>query len=59
MIVIDVDNDFLDRLKLLAVLAFLHHHLQTWRASIIPLAAVPVSLIGTFAVMHLLGFSLN
>ena len=33
--------------------------LQTWRASIIPLAAVPVSLIGTFAVMHLFGFSLN
>jgi gold/copper resistance efflux pump len=33
--------------------------LQTWRASIIPLAAVPVSLIGTAAVMHLLGFSLN
>ncbi len=33
--------------------------LQTWRASLIPLAAVPVSLIGTFAVMHLLGFSIN
>ncbi|MDT0583687.1 efflux RND transporter permease subunit [Brumicola blandensis] len=33
--------------------------LQTWRASIIPLVAVPVSLVGTFAVMHLLGFSLN
>ena len=33
--------------------------LQTWRASIIPLAAVPVSLVGTFAVLHLLGFSLN
>jgi multidrug efflux pump len=33
--------------------------LQTWRASIIPLAAVPVSLIGTLAVMHLFGFSLN
>jgi len=33
--------------------------LQTWRASIIPLIAVPVSLIGTFAVMHLLGFGLN
>ena len=33
--------------------------LQTWRASIIPLVAVPVSLIGTFAVMFLLGFSLN
>jgi multidrug efflux pump len=33
--------------------------LQTWRASIIPLAAVPVSLVGTFAVMHALGFSIN
>jgi multidrug efflux pump len=33
--------------------------LQTWRASVIPLIAVPVSLIGTFAVMQLLGFSLN
>jgi multidrug efflux pump len=33
--------------------------LQTWRASVIPLAAVPVSLVGTLAVMHLFGFSLN
>ncbi|AZZ95247.1 multidrug efflux RND transporter permease subunit [Hahella sp. KA22] len=33
--------------------------LQTWRASIIPLVAVPVSLVGTFAVMYLFGFSLN
>lgn len=33
--------------------------LRNWRASIIPLMAVPVSLIGTFAVMHLMGFSLN
>ncbi|MCL1123551.1 efflux RND transporter permease subunit [Shewanella surugensis] len=33
--------------------------LQTWRASIIPLVAVPVSLIGTFTFMYLLGFSLN
>jgi multidrug efflux pump len=33
--------------------------LQTWRASVIPLIAVPVSLIGTFAVMHAFGFSLN
>src|SRR5436309_8836175 len=32
--------------------------LQTWRASIIPLAAVPVSLIGTFAVMLAFGFSI-
>src|SRR5882757_3919564 len=33
--------------------------LQTWRASIIPLIAVPVSVIGTFAVLYLLGFSIN
>jgi hydrophobe/amphiphile efflux-1 (HAE1) family protein len=33
--------------------------LQTWRASIIPLIAVPVSLIGTLGVMHLFGFGLN
>ena len=33
--------------------------LQTWRASFIPVVAVPVSLIGTFAVMHALGFTLN
>jgi multidrug efflux pump len=33
--------------------------LQSWRATIIPLIAVPVSLVGTFAVMTLLGFSLN
>jgi multidrug efflux pump len=33
--------------------------LQTWRASIIPLLAVPVSIVGTFAVMHIFGFSIN
>jgi multidrug efflux pump len=33
--------------------------LQTWRASIIPLVAVPVSIVGTFAVMYALGFSIN
>src|SRR5260370_5649125 len=33
--------------------------LQTWRASIIPLAAVPVSIVGTFAFLLLLGFSIN
>src|ERR1700690_725914 len=33
--------------------------LQTWRAAIIPLAAVPVSLVGTFGVMYLFGFGLN
>jgi multidrug efflux pump len=33
--------------------------LQTWRASIIPLLAVPISIVGTFAVMQLFGFSIN
>jgi len=42
-------------LVVLVVIIFL----QSWRASIIPLIAVPVSLIGTFAVMKVFGFSLN
>ncbi|MBR7539344.1 efflux RND transporter permease subunit, partial [Mycobacterium tuberculosis] len=42
-------------LVVLVVILFL----QTWRASIIPLIAVPISIIGTFAVMHLFGFSVN
>ncbi len=33
--------------------------LQSWRAAIIPILAIPVSLIGTFAVMQAIGFSLN
>jgi gold/copper resistance efflux pump len=39
----------------LVVLLFL----QNWRASLIPIAAVPVSLVGTLAVMHAAGFTLN
>jgi len=42
-------------LVVLVVIVFL----QTWRASIIPLVAVPVSIIGTFAVMYAFGFSIN
>ncbi|MBX3712918.1 MAG: multidrug efflux RND transporter permease subunit [Lysobacter sp.] len=42
-------------LVVLVVILFL----QTWRASIIPLLAVPVSVVGTFAVLHLLGYSIN
>ena len=33
--------------------------LQSWRSTIIPVVAIPVSLVGTFAVMQLIGFSLN
>jgi hypothetical protein len=42
-------------LVVIVVLVFL----QTWRASLIPLLAIPVSLIGTFAAMAAFGFSLN
>ncbi|HDZ9374071.1 TPA: multidrug efflux RND transporter permease subunit OqxB [Klebsiella pneumoniae] len=42
-------------LVVLVVILFL----QTWRASIIPLIAVPVSVVGTFSILYLLGFSLN
>ena len=42
-------------LVVLVVILFL----QTWRASIIPLLSVPVSIVGTFAVMYMAGFSIN
>jgi len=42
-------------LVVLVVILFL----QTWRASIIPLLAVPISIIGTFGIMHVFGFSIN
>ena len=42
-------------LVVLVVILFL----QTWRASVIPLLAVPVSIIGTFAILYLFGFSIN
>jgi HAE1 family hydrophobic/amphiphilic exporter-1 len=41
------------------VILVVYIFLQGWRATIIPLAAVPVSLIGTFVVFPLLGFSIN
>lgn len=52
-----VGHTFVEALVLvvLVVLVFL----QTWRASIIPLLALPVSLVGTFSIMLALGFSLN
>jgi multidrug efflux pump len=52
-----VGHTFIEALILvvLVVLVFL----QTWRASVIPLLALPVSLVGTFSVMLLFGFSLN
>ncbi len=43
----------------LIVLVVVFVFLQTWRATLIPMLAVPVSLIGTFAGLWLLGFSIN
>jgi len=44
---------------MLLVFAVVFLFLQNWRATIIPMLAVPVSLVGTFAAMLLLGFSVN
>src|SRR3989454_1410534 len=52
-----VVHTLLEAILLVVIVVILF--LQTWRASIIPLAAVPVSLVGTFAVMLALGFSIN
>ena len=46
-------------IALLLVVLVVYLFLQSWRATLIPLAAVPVSLIGTFIIFPLLGFSIN
>jgi multidrug efflux pump subunit AcrB len=53
----EVFNTLRDAVILVAVVVLLF--LQNWRSAIIPLVAVPVAIIGTFAVMALIGFSLN
>ncbi|HSJ01035.1 MAG TPA: multidrug efflux RND transporter permease subunit, partial [Verrucomicrobium sp.] len=52
-----VVHTFIEALLLVVLVVIVF--LQTWRASIIPLLAVPVSIVGTFLVMKLFGFSLN
>ncbi len=46
-----------EAMLLVALVVFLF--LQNWRATLIPIAAVPVSLIGSFAGLYLLGYSIN
>src|SRR5207253_10665053 len=48
---------FAEAMLLVVLVVFLF--LQNWRATLIPIVAVPVSLIGTFALFPLLGFSIN
>ncbi len=53
----EILTTLLEAIGLVVLVVFLF--LQNWRATLIPLIAVPVSLIGTFAVFPLLGFSIN
>jgi multidrug efflux pump len=53
----EVFNTLQDAIILVAVVVLLF--LQNWRSAVIPLIAVPVAIIGTFAVMAAMGFSLN
>jgi len=53
----EIVTTLLEAIVLVIIVVFLF--LQNWRATLIPLLAVPVSLIGTFAVFPLLGFSIN
>lgn len=52
-----VIHTLLESLALVVIVVILF--LQTWRASVIPLFAVPVSIVGTFAIMYMFGFSIN
>lgn len=53
----EVVKTFIEALILVILIIYLF--LQSWRATIIPLIAVPVSIIGAFAGMYALGFSIN
>jgi multidrug efflux pump subunit AcrB len=53
----EVFKSLRDAIILVAIVVLLF--LQTWRAALIPLAAVPVAIIGTFAAMALAGFTIN
>ncbi|HEV7766934.1 MAG TPA: multidrug efflux RND transporter permease subunit [Thermoanaerobaculia bacterium] len=53
----EIRSTLIEAMLLVILVVFLF--LQNWRATIIPIVAVPVSLIGTFAIFPLLGFSIN
>jgi multidrug efflux pump len=53
----EVVKTFFEALLLVVLVVFIF--LQNWRATLIPVLAIPVSLIGTFAGMYALGFSIN
>src|SRR5918995_5660255 len=53
----EVIKTFIEAIVLVVAVVFLF--LQNWRATLIPVIAVPISIIGSFAGMYLLGFSIN
>jgi multidrug efflux pump subunit AcrB len=53
----EVRETLIDAIVLVAIVMLLF--LQNWRSALIPLVAVPVAIVGTFAVMAAIGFSLN
>ena len=53
----EVTNTLIEAMVLVIAVVFLF--LQSWRATLIPMVAVPISLIGTFAGLWLFGFSIN
>ena len=53
----EIEHTLFEALALVIIVVFIF--LQGWRATLIPLLAVPVSLVGTFIVFPLLGFSIN
>ena len=53
----EIQQTFFEAIALVVLVVFVF--LQGWRATLIPLLAVPVSLVGTFAVFPLFGFSIN
>jgi len=55
--IVEIQHTLVEALVLVILVVYLF--LQGWRATLIPLLAVPVSLIGTFALFPLLGFSIN
>jgi HAE1 family hydrophobic/amphiphilic exporter-1 len=55
--IVEVQKTLLIAIVLVVIVVMVF--LQSWRAAVVPIVAIPVSLVGTFAVMAALGFSLN
>jgi len=55
--IVEIEHTLVEALVLVILVVFIF--LQGWRATLIPLLAVPVSLVGTFMIFPLLGFSIN